>query len=47
MEMEKQMFGKQVFAGPCRDNGTQIGLSSPGPARFPAPQLAHILFKYL
>ena len=23
MEMEKQMFDKQMFAGPCRDNGTQ------------------------
>ena len=22
-EVEKQMFGKQVFAGPCRGNGTQ------------------------
>ena len=23
MEMEKQMFGKQMFAGSCTDNGTQ------------------------
>ena len=23
--MEKQMFGKQMFAGSCRDNGTQSG----------------------
>ena len=23
MEMEKQMFGKQMFAGPCRDSGAQ------------------------
>ena len=23
MELEKQMFGKQMFAGLCRDNGTQ------------------------
>ena len=26
MEMEKQMFGKQKFAGPERDNGTQGGI---------------------
>ena len=25
MEMEKQMFGKQTFTMPCRDNGTQSG----------------------
>ena len=23
MEMEKQMFGKQIFAGPHRDSGPQ------------------------
>lgn len=23
MELEKQMFDKQLFAGPCRDSGTQ------------------------
>ena len=23
MKMEKQMFGKQMFAGSCRDNGMQ------------------------
>ena len=26
MELEKQMFGKQMFAGLCRDNGTQWGV---------------------
>ena len=26
MEMEKQVFGKQMVAGPCRDNGTQRGI---------------------
>ena len=26
MEMEKQMFGKQMFAEPSRDNGTQRGI---------------------
>ena len=26
LEMEKQMFEKQTFAGPCKDNGTQRGL---------------------
>lgn len=29
MEMEKQMLGKPVFAGPCRDHGTQSGLRLP------------------
>ena len=24
--MEKQMFGKQMFVGPSRDNGTQNGI---------------------
>ena len=24
--MEKQMFGKQMFVGPCRDKGTQNGI---------------------
>ena len=23
MKVEKQMFGKQIFIGPCRDNGMQ------------------------
>ena len=36
MEMEKQRFGKQMFAGPGRDTGTQNGLSSLGqPWSFP------------
>ena len=26
VEMDKQMFGKQMFAGPGRDSGTQSGL---------------------
>ena len=26
MERERQMFGKQVFAGPCKANGTQRGI---------------------
>ena len=33
MEIEKQMFGKQMCAGPCRDHGTQSGLCFVGPAR--------------
>ena len=37
MEMEKQMFAKQMFAGPCRHNGKQSGLCSPGPAPPTAP----------
>ena len=28
MELEKQMFCKQMFAGQCRGNGIQNGLSS-------------------
>ena len=28
MEMEKQMFGKQMFAGPCTDDGTDWTLIS-------------------
>ena len=34
MEMEKQMFGN-MFAGTCRDYGTESGLWSPGPPKFP------------
>ena len=26
LEMKKQMFDKQTFAGPCKDNATQRGL---------------------
>ena len=26
MEMEKQMFGKQMYAGPGRDSGRQRGI---------------------
>ena len=26
VQMEKQMFGKQIFMEPCRFNGTQSGL---------------------
>ena len=26
MEMHKQILGKQMFAGSCRDNGTQRGI---------------------
>lgn len=33
--MEEQRFGKQVFAVPIRDNGTQKGIPSPGPAEHP------------
>ena len=32
---EKQMFGKQMFAMPCRDSGIQNALWSPSPAEFP------------
>jgi len=28
MEMEKQMFGKQMLAGPRRNNWTQRGIST-------------------
>ena len=31
----KTMLGKQTFTMPCRDNRTQRGLWSPGPAEFP------------
>ena len=34
-EDKKEMFGKQTFASPHRDNGTQNGLWSLGPAEFP------------
>ena len=27
MEIEKQMFGEQMFAGPCRDSVTERSLS--------------------
>ena len=42
--IEKQMFDKQMFAGPCRDNGTQSGLWYLGLPKFPPSHLAHILF---
>lgn len=29
MKMEKWIFGKEMLARPCRDNGTQNGLQSP------------------
>lgn len=32
MEIEKQTFGKSVFAGLSRNSGTQSRLWSPGPA---------------
>ena len=35
MELEKQMPGKPLFAGPFRNDGTQSGLCSPGSAEFP------------
>jgi len=35
MEIGKQTFGKQMFAGPCRDNGMQSGLWSVGSAEIP------------
>ena len=31
MEMKKQMFDKQMFAGPCRENGILGGLWPLGP----------------
>ena len=37
--MEKQTFGKQMFAGPGRDNGTQSGLWSLGPVPPTTPRL--------
>ena len=40
MEIEKHVFGKQMFTGSCRDNGTQSGLSSlglPGTPTTPSP----------
>ena len=45
MEMEKQMVGKPVFAGPCRDHGTQNGLQAT--LEFPPPHLTHILCRDL
>lgn len=33
MEAEKHVFGKQMFDGPGRDNGTHSGLRSPGPTQ--------------
>ena len=35
MEIEKQGFDKQMFAGPSRDNGIQRRLWFPGPGEFP------------
>ena len=37
MEMEKQMFGKQMFAGPCKDNGSTVDSASLGLAKSPPP----------
>ena len=34
MELEKQMPGKPLFAGPFRNDGTQSRLCSPGSAEF-------------
>ena len=34
MEMEKQMFGKQMFTMPCRDNGTGKDFDKTGLTRF-------------
>lgn len=34
---EEQMYGTQMFAMPYRDNGTQRGIYSPGPAKPPTP----------
>lgn len=31
------MFGKQMFAGPCRDKGTRSSLLSLDPVEFPHP----------
>ena len=28
MEIEKQMFGNQIFVAPCRDNVTQRGITN-------------------
>ena len=45
MEMEKQMFDKQMFAGPRRDNGTQAGLCQglSRPCQVPSPHIARFL----
>lgn len=34
MELAKQMFGKQIFVGPCSDGGSQRGILTAF-ARFP------------
>ena len=31
MEVKKQIFGKQMYDGPCRDSGTESGLISSAP----------------
>ena len=46
LEMENQMFDKQTFAGPCKDNGTQLPTVIPIPS-FPLLCLAHIRYRYL
>ena len=46
MELEEQMFGKQMFAGPGRDSGTLSGLWSLSPAEFYPAHLARIFCRY-
>lgn len=46
MELEKQIFGKQMFSMPCTDSGTQRGLWPPYPAEFPISRLLCVLCRY-
>lgn len=39
VKIEKHMFYKQMFSGPCRDNGTEDGLWSLGSA-MPSPDVS-------
>lgn len=43
VEMEKQTFYKQMFAGPCRGNGTQRGILT---AILIPPFLPHLIIRF-
>ena len=43
----KIMFGKQMFAGPCRDNGTQRGVLTNGLCEVPPIYAASSYCVYL
>ena len=46
MEMEKQTFYKQMFAGPCRGNGTQRGILIDFSMFLLSPHLVYIIVIY-